>query len=86
MEHLSMVMENTHPFRKKSQVYNDYAMTMKFLLENGEYTTMMEYKDFKRTLLPLASTIASKASAALDDNAAGSFVAKDLTMVRTVLQ
>lgn len=86
MEHLSIVMEQTHQFRNESQVYNDYAMTMKFLLENGDYTTMMEYEDFKRTLLPLTSTIASKASAALHDNAAGSFVAKDLTMVRTFLQ
>lgn len=86
MEHLSMIMEQTHPCRNESQVYNDYAITMKFLLENGEYTTMMEYEDFQRTLLPLAGTIASRASAALNDNAASSFVAKDLTMVRTVLQ
>eukprot|EP00889_Picochlorum_renovo_P004768 jgi/Picre1/31798/NNA_007147.t1 len=45
---------------------------------------LMEH--LSKDIIAFGIKIASKASAALDDNAAGSFVAKDLTMVRTVLQ
>lgn len=85
MEHLSYIMGKTYPYRQESQIYNDYAMTLKFLLDNGEYTVFMGPDVFEQTLMPLATMIFHNIEPSKTNNALSSFMVKDLTNLRTIL-
>lgn len=85
MEHLSLIMEKTYPFRQEVQVYNDYATTLKFLMDNGEYMVFMGPDVFERTIMALASLILDGIEISKRNNASSSFMVKDLTMLRAIL-
>ena len=95
MSHLSFILERTFAFRKSSQVYNDYMTTLKIVLESekarhygekgGLWTYCMDADDFASTLKPLCKMILQNVEASRDDNAAASFMVKDLTVLRSVL-
>lgn len=85
LDHLSFIMEKTYQFRQVSQIYNDYMMTFKFLLDNGEYVVCMGPGVMDKVLLPLATIILDKIDSSRENSSNASFMVKDLTILRTIL-
>ena len=85
MDHLSFVMSTTFMHRQDSQIYNDYAMTLKFLLDNGDYMVFLGPDVFQRILVPLTDMIHGNIDSFKDNNKISSFMGRDLTMLRAIL-
>ena len=85
VNHLATIMQRMSPFRSQIQLYNDYAMALKFVLENGEYTLCLGQNDLERAMIPLAGIILKNIEASKSDNTISSFIVKDLSLLRLLL-
>jgi hypothetical protein len=85
VNHLTRIMQKMSPFRSQIQLYNDYAMTLKFVLENGEYTLCLGPDDLERAMIPLAGIILKNIDTSMSDNTISSFLVKDLSLLRLLL-
>lgn len=85
VNHLASIMQRMSPFRSQIQLYNDYAMALKFVLENGEYTLCLGENDLERAMIPLAGIILKNIEASKSDNTISSFIVKDLSLLRLLL-